>query len=229
MRITKEKSKKLLKTISEGEIPPDLSRETVRDALSIVIDAINSTVSGLIITDLNGNIRFANPSFCKMFDYSHDDIIGMNAAELFSTKEVRMFSDVVAIVDIGKNDSQEFVVESKEGRSFVVEVTASNVTSSSGELAGRMASFIDITKRKEIEADREKLIDKLQDALNKIKTLRGIIPICASCKKIRDDKGYWNQLENYIREHSDAVFSHGICPECTEKLYPDLHQKPLTD
>ena len=225
----KEKSKKLLKTISEGQIPPDLSRETVRDALSIVIDAINSTVSGLIITDLNGNIRFANPSFCKMFDYSHDDIIAMNAAELFSTKEVRTFSDVVAIVDIGKNDSQEFVVESKEGRSFVVEVTASNVTSSSGELAGRMASFIDITKRKEIEADREKLIDKLQDALNKIKTLRGIIPICASCKKIRDDKGYWNQLENYIREHSDAVFSHGICPECTEKLYPDLHQKPLTD
>jgi len=229
MRITKEKSKKLLKTISAGEIPPDLSRETVQDALSIVIDAINSTVSGLIITDLNGNIRFANPSFCKMFDYSHDDIIDKNAAELFSTKEVRTFSDVVAIVDIAKNDSQEFVVESKEGRSFVVEVTASNVTSSSGELAGRMASFIDITKRKEIEADREKLIGKLQDALNKIKSLRGIIPICASCKKIRDDKGYWNQLENYIREHSEAVFSHGICPECTEKLYPDLHQTRLPD
>jgi hypothetical protein len=148
---------------------------------------------------------------------------------LFSTKEVRTFSDVVAIVDISRNDSQEFIVKSKEGRSFVVEVTASNVTSSSGELAGRMASFIDITKRKEIEADREKLIGKLQDALNKIKTLRGIIPICAACKKIRDDKGYWNQLESYIREHSEAVFSHGICPECTEKLYPDLHQKPLPD
>ena len=219
-----DKSKKLLKTISAGDFPADLSRKTTQDALSIVIDAINSTVSGLIITDLNGDVRFANPSFCKMFDYSHDDIISKNAAELFSTKEVRTFSDVVAIVDISKNDSQEFVVESKEGRSFVVEVTASNVTSSSGELAGKMASFIDITKRKEIEADREKLIGKLQDALNKIKTLRGIIPICASCKKIRDDKGYWNQLESYIREHSEAVFSHGICPECTEKLYPDLHK-----
>jgi PAS domain S-box-containing protein len=219
----------LLKTISAGEISPDLSRKTAQDALSIVIDAINSTVGGLIITDLNGTICFVNPSFCKMFDYSHDDIIGKNAAELFSTKEVRTFSDVVAIVDISKNDSQEFVVESKEGRSFVVEVTASNVTSSSGELAGRMASFIDITKRKEIEADREKLISKLQDALNKIKTLRGIIPICASCKKIRDDKGYWNQLESYIREHSEVVFSHGICPECSEKLYPDLDQKPHPD
>ena len=229
MRMKKEKSKELLQTISADEIPPDLSRKTAQDALSIVIDAINSTVGGLIITDLNGTICFANPSFCKMFDYSHDDIISKNAAELFSTKEVRTFSDVVAIVDISKNDSQEFVVESKEGRSFVVEVTASNVTSSSGELAGKMASFIDITKRKEIEADREKLIGKLQDALNKIKTLRGIIPICASCKKIRDDKGYWNQLESYIREHSGAVFSHGICPECVEKLYPDLHNNPRPD
>jgi PAS domain S-box-containing protein len=224
MRITKEKSKKLLQTISAGEIPSDLSRKTAQDALSIVIDAINSTASGLIITDLNGTIRFANPSFCKMFDYSHDDIIDKNAAELFATREVRTFSDVIAISDISKDDSQEFIVESKEGRSFIVEVTASNVTSSSGELAGRMASFIDISKRKEIETDREKLISKLQDALNKIKTLRGIIPICASCKKIRDDKGYWNQLESYIREHSEANFSHGICPECAERLYPDLHK-----
>ncbi len=222
MKITQEKSKELLQTITAADIPPDLSRKTAQDALSIVIDAINSTVGGLIITDLSGTVRFANPSFCQIFDYSHDDIIGTNAADLFATKEIRTFSDVIAIVDISQDVSQEFVVENKEGKSFVVEVSASNVTSSSGELAGRMASFFDITKRKEIEADREKLIIKLQDALKKIKTLRGIIPICAACKKIRDDKGYWNQIEIYLREHSEADFSHGICPECVKKLYPDL-------
>ena len=226
MKITKVKSKELLQTISAVEIHPDLSQKMAQDALSIVIDAINSTVGGLIITDLNGTVRFVNPSFCKMFDYSHDEIIGKNAADLFFTKEIRTFSDVVAIVDISKDDTQEFVVKNKEGRRFVVEVSASNVTSSTGELAGRMASFIDITKRKEIEADREKLIDKLQDALAKIKTLRGIIPICAACKKIRDDKGYWNQLESYLSEHSEADFSHGICPECAEKLYPELEHLP---
>jgi PAS domain S-box-containing protein len=226
MEITKDKSNELLQTIAAIEIPPDLSRQTAQDALSIVIDAINSTVGGLIITDLNGTIRFVNPSFCKMFDYAHDDTIGMNAADLFSTKEIRTFSDVVAIIDISKDDTQEFIVENKEGRSFVVEVSASNVTSRTGELVGRMASFVDITKRKEIEADREKLIGKLQDALAKIKTLRGIIPICASCKKIRDDKGYWNKLENYIREHSEADFSHGICPECVKELYPELEGLP---
>jgi PAS domain S-box-containing protein len=226
MKIAKEKSKELLQTIAAAEIPQDLSRKTAQDALSIVIDAINSTVGGLIITDLNGTVRFVNPSFCRMFDYAHGDIVGKNATDLFFTKEVRTFSDVVAIVDISKDESQEFVVKNKGGRRFVVEVSASNVTSSTGKIAGRMASFIDITKRKEIEADREKLIDKLQDALAKIKTLRGIIPICAACKKIRDDKGYWNQLESYIRDHSEADFSHGICPECAMKLYPELERLP---
>ena len=63
----------------------------------------------------------------------------------------------------------------------------------------------------------------LEEAVKEIKTLKGIIPICASCKNIRDDKGYWNQIESYIKEHSDADFSHSICPECAEKLYPDLN------
>jgi nitrate/nitrite-specific signal transduction histidine kinase len=79
----------------------------------------------------------------------------------------------------------------------------------------------EITERKRVEAEREKLIRELQEALAKVKTLSGFIPICASCKKIRDDKGYWEQVEVYIRNHSEAEFSHGICPECFKKLYPD--------
>jgi len=70
--------------------------------------------------------------------------------------------------------------------------------------------------------ERENIILELQDALTEVITLRGIIPICASCKKVRDDKGYWKQIESYIRDHSEADFSHGICPECAKKLYPDL-------
>jgi len=63
---------------------------------------------------------------------------------------------------------------------------------------------------------------ELRDALEQIKTLRGIVPICSSCKKIRDDKGYWSQVEAYISRHSDATFSHGICPDCLQRLYPDI-------
>lgn len=80
----------------------------------------------------------------------------------------------------------------------------------------------EIEVRKKTEADREKLIDELQLALDQIKTLEGILPICMHCKKIRDDQGYWNQIEKYIDEHSAAKFSHGICPECLKEHYPDL-------
>ena len=214
----------IFETLSSPEITKEFSKEITSDALSIVVDAINSSVAGMIITDPGGIIRYSNPSFCKMFDYSLSEVIGRNAAELFATKEVRKFSDIIAIIDISRDDTEEFIVENKDGQNFVVEVSASNVTSVSGKLVGRMASFIDITKRKEIEADREKLIKKLQDALDKIKVLRGIIPICASCKKIRDDKGYWNQIENYIKDHSEANFTHGICPDCVKKLYSEFRK-----
>jgi HAMP domain-containing protein len=83
----------------------------------------------------------------------------------------------------------------------------------------------EITERNRIEQERERLITELQEALKKVKTLRGLLPICASCKKIRDDKGYWNQLEAFIRDRSDAEFSHAICPDCACKLYPDFFDK----
>jgi hypothetical protein len=76
--------------------------------------------------------------------------------------------------------------------------------------------------RQRAEAERERLIAELQGALANVKTLRGLIPICASCKKIRDDQGYWTQLESYLEKHSDAEFSHGLCLDCMRKLYPDL-------
>jgi DNA-binding response OmpR family regulator len=81
-------------------------------------------------------------------------------------------------------------------------------------------------ERKRAEAERERLIAELQAALTDVKTLSGIIPICAGCKKIRDDQGYWNQLECYISEHSLARFSHGYCPDCLEKFLPGPEPGP---
>lgn len=71
------------------------------------------------------------------------------------------------------------------------------------------------------EKEKEKLIRELQEALAKVKLLSGMLPICASCKQIRDDKGYWTQIETYIRDHSEAEFSHGLCPDCMNELYPN--------
>ena len=80
-------------------------------------------------------------------------------------------------------------------------------------------------KIRQVDAEKSEIIADLQEALAKVKTLSGFLPICASCKKIRDDMGYWNQIEAYISEHSEAEFSHGICPGCAQKLYPDIYAK----
>jgi len=75
-------------------------------------------------------------------------------------------------------------------------------------------------ERKQDEAERDQLIRELQRALTQVKTLSGMLPICSGCKKIRDDLGYWNRIETYISEHSEAQFSHGICPDCAKKYFP---------
>lgn len=82
----------------------------------------------------------------------------------------------------------------------------------------------EIERRKRVEKERDKIIQELQETLSEVKTLRGFLPICANCKSIRDDKGYWTQIETYIGDHSEAEFSHSICPECAKKLYPEFYK-----
>jgi hypothetical protein len=81
-----------------------------------------------------------------------------------------------------------------------------------------------ITELKHLEINNKRLIRELQAEIQKVKALSGLLPICAGCKKIRDDEGYWHQVEVYIRNHSEAEFSHGLCPECEKSLYPELSE-----
>src|SRR4030095_8260708 len=89
-----------------------------------------------------------------------------------------------------------------------------------GQTVGNILVFRDVSERKQHEAEREKLIAELQQALASVKTLRGLLPLCPWCKQMRDDDGYWQNVEGYIQAHSDAEFTHGICPECFEKIVP---------
>jgi PAS domain S-box-containing protein len=104
-------------------------------------------------------------------------------------------------------------------------LTATAFRDRGGELIGIVEDFRDISELKCAEEKREKLIVELQQALTNLKTLSGLLPVCVSCKKIRDDNGYWSQIEAYIREHSEAEFTHSICPDCTKKLYPGVVKK----
>ena len=83
----------------------------------------------------------------------------------------------------------------------------------------------DIAARKQVEEEREQLIRELQEAMAKVKMLSGLLPICSSCKRIRDDQGYWQRIEEYIRDHSEAEFTHSVCQDCARKLYPELYEE----
>jgi len=105
-----------------------------------------------------------------------------------------------------------------------IEITSSLLKDSEGKVIAGIEVVRDVTERKRLEAEREKLIADLREALEKIKTLKGLIPVCAWCKKVRDDKGYWEELEHYIREHTDADFTHGICPDCLKEYDPETYR-----
>jgi PAS domain S-box-containing protein len=104
-------------------------------------------------------------------------------------------------------------------------LTATPFRQIGGELFGIVEDFKDISHLKQVEAEREKTIAELRCAMNEVKILSGLLPVCVSCKKIRDDNGYWNQIEAYVREHSEAEFTHSLCPDCAKVLYPDLKNK----
>ena len=93
--------------------------------------------------------------------------------------------------------------------------------------AANTSLTVEMQERHLVELEKEKLIVELQTALSEVKTLSGLLPICCSCKKIRDDTGYWRQIETYLQEHSNAAFSHGICPACAKELYPDYYNDEL--
>ena len=124
----------------------------------------------------------------------------------------------------------ETVFIAKDGRKIMVEGRCTPKFEE-GRAVELLGIFRDISERKRLEAEREALIVDLKEALARVKTLEGYLPICASCKKIRDDQGYWKQVEDYLRTHTNADFTHGICPDCARTLYPQfvVSRKGKTD
>lgn len=122
--------------------------------------------------------------------------------------------------NIGQGDFQTRISVPSNDEFSILAQEVNNMTQNLQRITvSRDKLEVEIIQRKQLQKEKQKVIEDLETALDEIKTLKGIVPICAKCKKIRDDKGYWNHLESYIEKHSDASFSHGMCPECLEELY----------
>jgi hypothetical protein len=113
-----------------------------------------------------------------------------------------------------------------KGETHYFDLTVEPLRDGNGTVIGITCACADVTPSKQAAAERERLIAQLQDALASVKLLSGLLPICASCKRIRDENGNWRQIETYISGHSEAQFSHGVCPDCFRKLYGDYLSEP---
>ena len=178
-----------------------------------------SAPEGIIIRDAEGRVQQVNNEFLKMFGYTKDEVVGNRIMELiipdgepdevFSLMKQKAFKENISI---------ETARRCKDGRVVDVSILGAAIGVDGGDVA-IYNMYRDISDRKRAELERENLISTLQEALSEVKLLSGLLPICAWCKKIRDDKGYYHQLEEYIGSHSEAEFTHGICPTCAAKYF----------
>ena len=163
-----------------------------------------------------------NEIACERYGYSYEEFLNLSPPDITKKTDADAHgtrSHRRQLLETGKIIFEAVHVK-ESGEEFPVEINSNIIYQQGTPII--LAVVRDISERKRAEKEQEKLIQELQETLSKVKTLSGLLPICASCKKIRDDKGYWNQIEAYIRDHSEAEFSHGICPECSKTLYPDL-------
>lgn len=199
---------------------------------------LNSTAEAIYGLDMNGSCTFINTACLKILGYDRpDQLLGRNMHDTihyrhsdgtpYDVNDCPIFKAFRQEKEIHVDDE---VLWRNDGSNFFAEYWSYPIRQD-GRLIGAVVTFLNITNRKQAERalrvaaeERENLIRDLQYALDNVKTLQGLIPICASCKKMRDDKGYWNQVEEYIIEHTDATFTHGICPDCARKLYGDLYK-----
>jgi PAS domain S-box-containing protein len=159
--------------------------------------------------------------------YTREEVIGRPLTG-FLTDESKLFAKIIAypyFLEHGYVQDISYQVVKKNRELMDVTLSAIAEKDDDGNFLRSLAVMIDITARKKAEAAQEKLIRELQKALEEITSLRGILPICSFCKRIRDDKGYWEQVDIYITKHTPAEISHSICPECLKKHYPNLGQK----
>ncbi len=180
-----------------------------------------------IIFNVNSDLKITSmsPSIEKILGYRPQDFIGRPVADfgkiMTAGSRVQAATDVQIVFKGQAITSAVYEFIARDGTMKMGEISCSPLICE-GKVAGIVSVVRDVTERKRAEEEREKLVKDLKQALSQVKTLTGLLPICASCKKIRDDQGYWNHLELYIEAHSGAEFSHGLCPDCKKKLYPAL-------
>lgn len=201
--------------------------ELAREEAYTIVNKSNSVAFLWKNTD-EWPVEFVTQNVQGLTGYSADDFVAGNVsyAKTIHPEDLERVSEEVAYSS-RKEDCYDFEHEpyrivTKDNKLKWISDKTQIRRDNQGRITHYQGIVEDITIRKQTEEEKEQLIVQLQKALDKVKLLSGFLPICASCKKIRNDQGYWTQIESYIKAHSEVEFSHGICPDCANKLYPEF-------
>ena len=179
---------------------------------------------GIVTVSQNGHVTSANPFFCKLLGYTRNELLQKRIIDITHPADMarerviikKMLNNGLAKVQFAKR------YKKKNGEIVWAELVTSSLWDKEMNKSFGLGMVIDISDRRMVEEERNKLIEELKEALSQVKILKGLLPLCTYCKKIRDDAGNWNPVDAYIKKHSEAEISHGICPECARKHYPDF-------
>jgi PAS domain S-box-containing protein len=195
-------------------------RHRMFDLAPIARTTLVDTMSdGVMVIDSRLRIGDVNAAMAAMLGMPPRQIIGALVSDLLPD-----FSEMLPASPGDDPPPYEYYLPARED-TLCFDLHISPLLDPVGEIAAYVVVFRDITERKRLEAERDHLIEELQNTLHEVRTLSGLLPICASCKSIRDDQGYWHGVEAYLEQHSGARFSPGMCPECLEKLAPEAGEE----
>jgi PAS domain S-box-containing protein len=218
----------LLVPAVESEIKAALVRrarhqgEAMTQHFAAIVESSDDAIYGF---KPDGTVMSWNRAAERIYGYRAGEVIGRNISMLYPDERLEELVDTIEHIRRGDHvGCFESGRTRKGGREIPVSVTISPMMTVDGRVAGASAITRDITVRKRNEIERTKLIGDLTEALNHAKKLSGLIPICACCKSIRDEQGDWHQMEAYITDHSEAVFSHGICPGCFKQAKAEIER-----
>ena len=200
--------------------------DTLQKARTEYLTIFDSVPAMIWYLDRKNHVIRANQAAARYMKIPVEKLAGKSMFELFGDKATEFFRGNAAVMKDGMPKfGEKYSYINPMGEERWIEMSKIPFYDEKSTIDGIIIVAEDITTKETASKERESLIAELQEALTKIKTLKGLIPICSHCKKIRDDKGFWNKIETYISEHSDAEFSHGICPECMKEIYPEYAKK----
>ena len=198
--------------------------ELSQDFYKTIFESIGNSI---IIVDENSKIITMNALTEKYFGYSREELIGQTIEILVPTRYKKNHGTLREEYmkspehrPMGKG--RDLLAMKKDGSEFPVEIGLNPVHTEQGLLF--ITTLIDISKRRVLEEERDKLFHELKTAHDNVKTLKGMLPVCMNCKNVRDDEGYWEKVDSYIAKHSDATITHALCPQCAKELYPDFYK-----